>query len=348
VIRNVGRKILPYAAGAAGAIVSGAGKEAGKALYKYWTAPRRRPLLRGPFSRTGGPPTGTFVKPIKTRFWKGKKSKKMRALYKYAALPRVWQSVGGTQAHGLHGQQRVWEVSGLDVAAIDTLRNCVLNNDANAMALADDQIYIRSHSRKFEMTNHSNGLITVKIYTFVARHDRLDGLTDSLEAIWRTGLDAQIGVNSNSSYMDIGQEPLSVPTVGQYWRLVKKQQVKMMPGGVHTHFSSERIGKWFSQHRFSADNANRTTNKGIIGGVTSFTLFVMHGQPASPDQALTPDKVTTLQGSLDIIDTNRFTYHYLNSRDWRICGDYYNNLDLNPEDPLEVPTNVDMEAEHMD
>lgn len=296
-------------------------------------------------SRTGGPPTSTWVKPIRTRFWKGKKSKKMRALYKTMAIPRVWQSVDGQAVTGEHGRQIAFWHRGLDVASAMTLRGCIQASDAAALNHPDDAIYIRNHSRKFEMTNHSNSLITVKIYTFLARHDRLDGLTDNILNIWISGLDAQIGVNSNASWQDIGQEPLRVPTIGNYYKLFKKQEVKMSPGGQHTHYSSENIGKWISYHRLQADNANRGINAGVYGGITTFTLFVMFGQPARPDGSNDDEDVTTTEGALDIIATNRFSYHYLNSRDWLPYGDYYNNLDLDPI-ALEVVDDVDQNLEH--
>lgn len=343
VLQKAGAADLVRGAVAAG--LNAAGKRAGGALYGYVTKSRRvgggSHRVRSNFSRTGGPPTGTYVRPIKTRFWKGKKSRKMRALYKYAAEPRAWQSVDGDIQTGLTGRQTVWQYDGLDVAGIEELIARVKAHDANAMTLNDDAIYLRSHSRKWQMTNHSNSLLNLKIYTFVARHDRLDGVTDSLPRIWETGLDNQIGINSTASYMDIGQEPLKVPNIGQYYKLVKKQSIKMQPGGQHTHFMSSKIGKWYTQHRFICDNGNRGVNRGVIGGLTTFTIFVMSGQPAAKHGATLDSDVTTMKGQLDIVVTNRFTYHYLNSRDWMTFGDYYSNLIQAPAVPLEVVTDVD-------
>lgn len=164
---------------------------------------------------------------------------------------------------------------------------------------------------EYLLTNNTKGTIYCDVYDVIRKRDANNsdasgGTADPCKA-WFQGVYNQDTMGTATADLSGSLVLQTLPTDSRlfkdWFKVVQRNKVGLLPGATHRHQVFLRPNKLMDSNLISSVD-------GDMAGCTVYTMFVIVGQPAVVYDG--DDRVvTTANGALDIVQSNRYTYTWI-------------------------------------
>lgn len=262
---------------------------------------KRNPMVPSPVkSAQGGLPSFSS--------WgaKHKPSKRVLAMKRVGA-PNFRVSNFGFQLQSVEGFQAATNFA---YAGIDFLRD-IQAQVPNTTAPAVAQFVLESFRGEFLMTNSSLATQYVDIYDIVRKRDTQaaggpNAVWPTLDPVnaWKYGVSDQSTAPPDlTAYENINSKPTDSRLFNDYFKIAKRTRIGLVAGATHRHLVT-----MISNKLIDTELLNKA--QGDLAGLTTYTMVVINGQPASISSE-SGAVVTTAKTALDIVWATRCKYTFV-------------------------------------